>query len=276
MKRLVTTFVTAVLVMMVGASVSAAPLTLAQQPLFIATAARPNVLLVLANSNSMDEDATGLAVGSASPLSKSEIARAVAKNLVSNYTNTLNMGLMAFQQLTTGGDPVRLFQVHSSPYDVSFNPANYDPTYTGPRTGPTRRGRAPNVSSPGEYIYYNVNLPFYDAANQGSAFCYSRTAHAFNNGENPVSGPWDTYFCWRTKVGPSDVVPANNGQNAPNGWSNALFTTAFLPTDSDLGQGITDFGSFLAWNWVSPAWFSNGSPGRGFVHVPIAKLCPFG
>ena len=272
MKRLATTLVSAALVVLFGASVSAAPLTLSQQPLFIATAARPNVLLVLANSNSMDEDATGLAVGSASPFSKSEIARGVAKNLVANYTNTLNMGLMAFQQLTTGGDPVRLFNVHSSPYDVSFDPTNYDPTYTGPRTGPKRRFRAPNVSWPGNYIYYNVNLPFYDAANQGTAFCYSRTAHAFNNGENPVTGPWDSYRCFRTKNSTSDVVPAGGGQEAPNGWSSNFLNTQFLPTDSDLGQGITDFGSFLAWNWVSKAWFSNGSPGKGFVHVPIAFL----
>jgi type IV pilus assembly protein PilY1 len=271
-KRLVTTFVTAMLVVIFGASVSAAPLTLSQQPLFIATAARPNVLLLLANSNSMDEDATGLAVGSASPNSKSEIARGVAKNLVATYTNTLNMGLMAFQQLTTGGDPVRLYNVHSSPYDVSFDPANYDPTWTGARTGPKRRFKAPNVSWAGHDIYYNVNLPYYDPANQGTAFCYSRTAHAFNNGENPVTGPWDNYRCFRIKNSTSDVVPPNNGQEGPNGWSSLLFGTAFLPTDSDLGQGITDFGSFLAWNWVSPAWFSNGSPGKGFVHVPIAFL----
>jgi len=141
-KRLVTTFASATLAATFGATISAAPLSLSQQPLFIATAAKPNVLLVLANSNSMDEDATGLAVGSAAPNSKSEIARSVAKNLVSNYTNTLNMGLMAFQQLTTGGDPVRLYQVHSSPYDVSFDPTNYDASYTGPRTGPTRRKRS--------------------------------------------------------------------------------------------------------------------------------------
>ncbi len=57
MKRLVTTFASAALVVIYGASVSAAPLALSQQPLFIATAAKPNVLLVLANSNSMDEDA---------------------------------------------------------------------------------------------------------------------------------------------------------------------------------------------------------------------------
>src|SRR4029078_4631482 len=169
-KRLVTTFASATAAATLGATISAAPLSLSQQPLFVATAAKPNVLMVLANSNSMDEDPTGLAVGRASPFSKSEIARGVAKNIVANYANTLNMGLMAFQQLTTGVDPVRLYQVHSSPYDLSYNPTNYDPAYTGPRTGPKRALQAPNVSVPPNTLklYYNVNLPFYDSANQGS------------------------------------------------------------------------------------------------------------
>ena len=271
MKRLVTTFASAALVVIYGASVSAAPLALSQQPLFIATAAKPNVLLVLANSNSMDEDATGLAVGSAAPNSKSEIARSVAKNLVANYANTLNMGLMAFQQLTTGGDPVRLFQVHSSPYDLSYDPTNYDSSYTGPRTGPKRAFKAPNVSAPGNFLYYNVNLPFYDGGNDGSAFCYSNTAHAFNNGEFP-GGPWDTYRCFRNKTNTSDLLPTNAAEELLAGYSGFIGSFAFFPTDSDLGQGITDFGRFMGWNWVSPAWFSNGSPGKGYVHVPIAFL----
>jgi len=270
-KRLVTTFASAGLAAIYGASVSAAPLALSQQPLFVATAAKPNVLLVLANSNSMDENATGLAVGSASPFSKSEIARGVAKNIVANYANTLNMGLMAFQQLTTGGDPVRLYQVHSSPYDLSYDPTNYDASYTGPRTGPKRAFQAPNVSSPGNFLYYNVNLPFYDVGNDGNAFCYSNTAHAFNNGEFP-GGPWDTYRCFRNKTNTSDLVPTNAAQEVLAGYSGFIGSFAFFPTDSDLGQGITDFGTFMGWNWVSPAWFSNGSPGKGYVHVPIAFL----
>jgi len=60
----------------------AAPLVVSEIPLFVASGNRPNVLLTVANSNSMDEDATGLAVGSAAPNSKSEIARRVAKNLI--------------------------------------------------------------------------------------------------------------------------------------------------------------------------------------------------
>ena len=271
MKRLVMTFASATLVVLFGASVSAAPLSLSQQPLFVATSAKPNVLMVLANSNSMDENATGLAVGSASPFSKSEIARGVAKNIVANYANTLNMGLMAFQQLTTGGDPVRLYQVHSSPYDLSYDPTNYDSAYTGPRTGPKRAFQAPNVSAPGNFLYYNVNLPFYDVGNDGNAFCYSNTAHAFNNGEFP-GGPWDTYRCFRNKTNTSDLLPTNAAEELLAGYSGFIGSFAFFPTDSDLGQGITDFGRFMGWNWVSPAWFSNGSPGKGYVHVPIAFL----
>ena len=170
MKRLVTTFASATLVVLFGASASAAPLSLSQQPLFVATAAKPNVLMVLANSNSMDEDASGLAVGSASPNSKSEIARRVAKNLVANYANTLNMGLVAFQQLTTGGDPVRLYPVHSSPYDLSYVPEPLRPDLDRRSNGAEAPFQAPNVSAPGPpalKLYYNVNLPFYDSREPG-------------------------------------------------------------------------------------------------------------
>jgi len=245
----------------------AAPLVIAETPLFVASGNKPNVMLTIANSNSMDEDATGLAVGSAAPNSRSEIARRVAKNLVVNYGGALNMGLTAFQQ-----SGVVLNWLHSSPYDVSFNPANYDPAYAGPRDAPTKRFREPNASWAGNFIYFNVNLPFYDAANQGTRFCYSRTADAFNNGEHPTLGPWDTYRCFLTKNSASDTLPLINAQDAPNGWSGGVFTVAFSPTDSDLGQGITDFGRFLTWRAVSRTWFNNGSPGGGYIHVPVASV----
>ncbi|MEY2853466.1 MAG: hypothetical protein RL030_598, partial [Pseudomonadota bacterium] len=139
-----------------------APLTVSEIPLFVAAGVKPNVLLTIANSNSMDEDATGLAVGSAAANSRSEIARRVAKNLIVNYGGALNMGLMAFQQ-----SGVVRQSLHSSPYDISFNPANYNPSYSGPRAGATKRFREPNASWPGNYIYFNVNLPFYAGSSQG-------------------------------------------------------------------------------------------------------------
>ncbi len=250
-----------------GASMAvAAPLVVSEIPLFVASGNKPNVLLTVANSNSMDEDATGLAVGSAAPNSKSEIARRVAKNLIVNYGGGLNMGLMAFQQ-----NPPALYALHSAPYDVSFDPATYDPSYNGPRAGTTKRFRAPNASWPGHYIYYNVNLPFYDSVNQGVAFCYSPTADASNNFAD--TNGWDFYKCMSSKTSDSNVLPTDAASEAANGWGGfTVLAGTFSSTDSDYGQGITDFGRFIAWNYVSATWFDNGSPGNGYLHVPIATV----
>lgn len=268
------TLAASIAAMMVGSGAAlAAPLNVSEIPLFVSSGNKPNVLLTISNSNSMDEDASGLAVGSAAANSRSEIARRVAKNLIVNYGGALNMGLMAFQQ----SGVIKQF-LHSSPYDVSFDPANYDPAYTGLRTGPTRKFREPNPSWPGNFYYFNVNLPFYSSVNEGTGFCYSNTANAFNNGENAVgfAGPWDGYRCFRTKTSASDTLPifGDVANETLNGWGSLFGTYSFFPTDSDLGQGITDFGRYMAWTFVSDTWFSNGSPGGGYLHVPIANLGP--
>lgn len=238
-------------------------------PIFVVADNKPNVLLVLDNSNSMDESATGAAVGSNSPESKSVIARSVVANLVDKYEGRISLGLMAYQQ--TG---VASYFLHNSPYDVSYDPANYDPTFSGARESLTKRFRQPNLVSAGEYIYFNVALPYYDIDNQGNGFCYAPTAKAFNNGENPTTGPFDNYRCFASKKGTSDVMPAfgNAAQEAANGYSSFLFAQPFVPTDSDLAQGIVDFGKQNTYNYVSSTWFANSSPGRGYLHTPIRNL----
>jgi type IV pilus assembly protein PilY1 len=56
-------------------SATASPILIHQSPLFLTTSEKANVLVILDNSNSMDEAANGSAVGSDDPNSKSEIAR---------------------------------------------------------------------------------------------------------------------------------------------------------------------------------------------------------
>jgi type IV pilus assembly protein PilY1 len=253
----------------------AAPLVLSQSPLFLTSTAKANVLMMYGNSNSMDSDPTGKAVGSAAASSKSEVARAAIKTVVNSYSGFINMGLMAYQQnaLTTQF-------LHDSQYDVSFDPANYDASFTGARNSATKKFRIPNPTSAGNYIHFNVNLPYYAGSNQGSAACFSTSActdasHDFKGSggscstpEHPTSGPWDSYACYKNKTGTSDALAVAAG------YSNSLFNSTLSPTDSDLGQGITDFGKRLTWQMVSLAWFNNGSPGLGYLHVPIADLTP--
>ena len=249
-----------------------ADLTIGNNPLYL-VGAKANVLMVIDNSNSMDEAPSGTAVGSNAADSKSEIARGIIRSLTDAYRSRINMGLMSYRLNAPAA-----FSLHSSPYDASFDPATYDPTWAGARSSPThKRFRTPNPSSPGNFIYYNVALPFYDWGNDGNAFCYSSTANAsnnFKNGEDPVWGPWDTYRCFWSKTGTSNTLPVwgDGASEAANGWTNAWYQGGFMPTDSDYAQGITDFGRFLTWTYVGPTWFRNDSPGRGFLHVPLGDL----
>jgi len=337
---------------------AAAALVLAQSPLFVTQNAVANVLMMMGNSNSMDESATGAAVGSMSPSSKSEISRAAVKSVITTYTGVINMGLLAYQQNASS-----LYALHNSEYDPSYNTSNYIAAQGTPTLGTTTAGSAimtvastagltvgnpvritgagtvnntscaltasndlcttiasivgttvtlgspAGVSSSntavsternaktkafsvavtaGNYIYYNVNLPFYASSSQGIGFCYSSSActdpsHDFygvasacTTREDPINGPWDSYSCFNTKTGSNaaaDGIPGVAGAtNATAGYSGSISGGAFSPTDSDLGQGITDFGKHLAWQYVSSAWFNNTSPGLGYLHIPIATL----
>ncbi|MDW8322922.1 MAG: PilC/PilY family type IV pilus protein [Burkholderiales bacterium] len=249
--------------------------TVSQIPLFVSSNARPNVLVILDNSNSMDEAPDGSAVGSNSPNSKSEIARSVLRSLVTAYQDRINLGLMAYRQNNPSA-----YHLHNSPYDVSYNPENYNPSFSGPRNSTTKKFRIPNPTDPGRYIYYNVTLPFYDSSNMGNGFCYSPTASFDNGSEIYPSGPWDVYRCFSTKTGTSDAVVSplpTGGIKAAEialGYNTLIYHGAFYPTDSDLAQGILDFGKLNAWVYVGRTWFRNDSPGRGYLHVPIKFLNP--
>jgi len=229
--------------------------------------------MILDNSNSMDEAPNGEAKGSNSPESKSEIARQVARSLLDTYLDRINLGLMAYRQNSPSAS-----YLHNSPYDVSYDPANYNPSYSGPRKSLTKRFRTPNPTDPGRYIYYNVALPFYASSNQGNGFCYSPTADFDNGSETYPGGPWDSYRCFSQKTGTNDgvVSPLPSGSIKPSetalGYSGLYGTYTFWPTDSDLAQGILDFGKLNAWTYVGRTWFRNDSPGRGYLHVPIKLL----
>jgi len=268
-------------------SVFAIPLALSELPLFVVSGEKANVLVILDNSNSMDEAANGSAVGSASPNSKSVIAREAIKDLITNYTGKINIGLMAYQQ-----SGVTALNLDNSPYDISYNNSDWNANFVitlANRNSQTKKYRLEKSDDPGEYIYYNVALPYYHngGAIGDTTYCYSADAQtplgsntivgAFNNGEVPptynsagqltaVNGPWNDYRCFSHKVGTDNTLTDGAGYNS------YLFHGGFFPTDSDIAQGITDFGTRMSSVQIGPTWFSNSSPGRGYLHTPISDL----
>ena len=283
--KLTLQFLSLALISMVTFQSIAAPLALSSVPLFLTSNGKPNLLLMMGNSNSMDSDASGLAVGSSAITSKSEIARNTLKSVIANNAGVVNVGLLAYQQ-----DPSsRWFLMHGA-YDVSFNPIDYNPAYTGPRNGTTKKFRYPNSTSPGNFVYYNIDLPSHYISNLGTAFCYSQTActdpnHDFYgiapsctehesvaNGPWYLNGPWDLYSCWASKTGTSNVIPADDQHANAQGYFNKIWYNYEYAGDQDIAQGILDFGKILTWETTGMAWYANTAPGKGYLHIPLSLL----
>jgi type IV pilus assembly protein PilY1 len=239
-----------------NAPAPAVGVSIPDNPIFAVAENKPNVLMVLDNSNSMDEAPNGAAAGSNSPDSKSETSRGVIKRILADYAGRMSVGLMAYGQKNVNSG-----HLYTSPYDSSYDPANYKPGTAVPRESKTKMFRFPNPTSPGNYIYYNVALPFYDTNKFSGEFCYSA-----NSGF--PSGPNGSYTCYTTKTGTSDGAPGTSG----SGYSGSSHGASFFPTDSDYAQGISSFGTRISYHYVSATWMSNESPGRGYLYVPVKPL----
>ncbi len=276
-------------------------------PPFIAAGVKSNVLVILDNSNSMDEDFYGNAVGSYSPVSKSVVAKKAIHKMIEETKKYLRVGLMSYRLSTTN---VNAYYLHNSQYFASYDPKSFCPNapqvcidfcITGNIDDKTacenachafnvkfdpdyfdliisshavdsevrsrycrlvypKTQRAENPTDSGRYIYYKGAFPFYAASAQGDAFCYSDN---YTASDGP---PWDRYPCYRKKTGESD------GFGPANGYDSYFNTYTFHPTDSDYALGYKDFGQRLSWYSIGPTWFNNGSPGNGYLHVPIGDL----
>jgi type IV pilus assembly protein PilY1 len=90
-------------------------------PPFIATGVKPNILIILDNSNSMDEDFFGNAVGSYSPASKTVVAKQALQNVVTNLQSKANVGIMTY---SLPNDIVAM-QIHNAMPFASYNPNSY-------------------------------------------------------------------------------------------------------------------------------------------------------
>ncbi|RLD03418.1 MAG: hypothetical protein DRI32_07375, partial [Chloroflexi bacterium] len=233
-------------------------------PPFISRGVKPNVLIILDNSNSMDEDSVGNAVGSAAPNSRSEIARQALISLIDNNSSRMNFGLMAYDQ-----NGIAAYELHNSFYYCSYDPNTFDPTGTPtPKDPTTNTLQFPNPTDLGHYIYYDQALPMYDSSNQGNAFGYCG-----NYVEDGVGSTANTYWIYDHKTGLSDPPSGSTKAELTGtyGYANLVHTWGLVPTDEDYAAGFTEFGEQLSWVYTGHTWFVNSSPGGGHLHVPVEE-----
>ena len=92
-------------------------------PPFITSGVKPNILIILDNSNSMDEDFYGNAVGSYSPASKTVVAKQALQQVVTNLQGKADVGIMTY---SLPNDIVGM-QIHNAMPFASYNPKSYCP-----------------------------------------------------------------------------------------------------------------------------------------------------
>ncbi|MDR3090318.1 MAG: hypothetical protein LBU39_10955 [Desulfobulbaceae bacterium] len=240
----------------------------ASVPLTTTIAVKPNILFVLDNSNSMDEDVDGNAVGSASPNSRSEIARNAIKAIIDKNKDSMRFGLMAYDQQN-----IRSYNLSNSFYYCSFDPASYQPnvavTPEIQRDPTINTKRFPNPVDPGNFIYYDTALPMYGAtADVRPWFCYSGNYIADDNWAN------DIYRCVTEKTG-TQATPmgiTDIATLATYGYgSTVLYTSYFMPTDSDYAAGFNEFGYENVSLYIGKTWFTDTVSGGGRLHLNVEE-----
>lgn len=274
-------------------------------PPFVTSGVKPNVLIIFDNSNSMDENFYGEAVGSYASNSKSVIGKKALRDLLTTSKDKLRAGLMTYRLRSD----VSSYYIHNSPYFVSYQPSSYcadppqecvDYCITGDSTKKnTCEAACPGVtasftdsiisSSPVNSDTRKKYCPLIFPKTQKKAnptdstrFVYYKHAYpaysatnlgtkfAYSNSYDHKdgvvpSGPWDNYNLYSSKTGTEDIF---SGYTSPAG------STPIDPTDSDIALGYYDFGQRLMWYYIGPTWYSKlaASPADGKLQVGIGEL----
>ena len=90
------------------AAVAAPPFAFSNYPLFLAPAIRPNVMVILDNSESMDATMSGKVIDGNDPNTRGNIARGILRGLLTSYRDSFNFGITSFRTSS-----VTLYNTHA-------------------------------------------------------------------------------------------------------------------------------------------------------------------
>ncbi len=190
-------------------------------PPFIASGVKPNILIILDNSNSMDEDFYGNAVGSYSSVSKSVVARQALQQVVGELQGTANVGIMTYT-LPSG---VSSYSIHNAMPFASYDPASYCP------------------NPPSDCVTYCTTGNATSKSNCEAA-CPGLTTHVFATGTN-----FPDIILSPPPVGPYAFNEPTGTRARYCGLAYPKTTRMLNPTDPN--------GNYIYWNVPDPMYASS-------------------
>jgi len=270
---------------------------------------KPNVLLILDNSNSMDEDFLGNSICSWATGSRAvEGRRQLINNVVNANANNMRIGLMSFRLPASSK-----YHLHNGPYFVSYTRKSWCPNpppecvdYCKNYPGHTASRDTCNTVCQADNIYFDADYTMADAngtdgltafavgtepRNRYCDLTYPKTTRV----PNPTDGSYNIFwklpgtfysssnagngFCYATTYTANDTasgdsyscnhVKTSNNDDFAN-YSSNFYNGGFGPTDEDIALGFKEFGKRQFWYHTGQTWFANSSPGNGYLHVACA------
>ena len=85
-------------------AIAAEPFNLSNVPLFLAPSVKPNLMVILDNSQSMDATMSGKIISGDNSETRSNIARGVLKSVLAANINSFNWGLSTFETGKNGSE----------------------------------------------------------------------------------------------------------------------------------------------------------------------------
>ncbi|HET6459359.1 MAG TPA: PilC/PilY family type IV pilus protein [Syntrophales bacterium] len=308
MGRIFRNIVTVIILLFLTISTSIVKSTYADEADIFLANLKPNVLIILDNSNSMDEDFVGNAICSWATGSRSVEGRRQLLNVVNANANNMRIGLMSFRLPAASK-----WYLHNGPYFVSYNSKSWCPTppaepgcvdycVTGNVASKNTCNSACQVGNPSfnaDYSMSDINgsdgLTAFAAGSEprnrycnltypktnrivnpsdGANYVYYNIPGTFYDSQNDGNG-----FCHASSYTADDswssdsyscyyTKTSNNDDNA--NYSGNWYNGQLAPTDEDIALGFHEFGRRIFWYPTGQTWFANSSPGDGYLHVACA------
>ena len=305
MKRTGSYFIVLTFLMIFNLSLTS-PLFADDQELFTqGSSYQPNILIILDNSQSMDEDFMGNAVAPYSSQSKLVAAKKQLQAIVTKYASQMRIGLMTYKL-----NSVESYYIDNSPYFVSYEPKSYCPNppdacvdycKTGDAAKKTTCSSSCQAQNPLFDVDYMDQIITGSTGTKREKYCalvYPKTQRLANptsagdyiyykqalpyyyptlhNSLNSNNFYYATSYSTNEAPGANQAIPGctyacwntkTGTSDINSGYSNTCGSTGFMVTDSDVALGYLNIGRRLFSSGVGQTWFANTSPGGGYLQI---------
>jgi type IV pilus assembly protein PilY1 len=232
------------------AALAASPFTLASYPLFLAPGIRPNVMVILDNSESMDATMAGKVINGDDASTRGNIARGILRGLLTSYRDSFNFGLASFR---TAGPT--LYNTHAY-YLGNATTMVYTNDCVGGISALNAGRRClanPQPANGYAYITYDragddsdINDVLYSGATQNQLYGIGTTGTSYN-----VYASHDASTGWA----------AGNFSAGQGTWNFTPTDAGFLPTAATTPRQL----------WIKRGWgYGDGITGAGLVNEAVA------